>query len=102
MTTIDAARALGLGSELGSIEVGKRADLAMIDLYKPHLVPMNMPVMRIAHYANAADVDTVIVDGKILMEGRRVLSVDEDSVLQDAERQAATIIDRAGLSHLLT
>ena len=101
MTTIDAALALGLDSELGSIEPGKRADIAMVDLYKPHLIPMNMPVMRIAHFANAADVDTVIVDGKVIMEGRRVLSVDEDSILENADREASNMLGRTGLRHLL-
>ncbi|MCH2579565.1 MAG: amidohydrolase family protein, partial [Pseudomonadales bacterium] len=63
MVTIDAAEALGLGSELGSIETGKVADIILIDMFKPHLLPMNMPVTRLAHYANAADVNTVIVNG---------------------------------------
>src|SRR5437762_13659266 len=70
MVTIDAARALGLDRELGSLEAGKKADVILVDLFKPHLMPLNMPVYRIASFANGADVDTVIVDGRVLMEGR--------------------------------
>ena len=67
MATIDAAHALGLHDDLGSLEPGKKADIVLVDLKKPHLWPPNMPVTRLAHFANAADVDTVVVDGRILM-----------------------------------
>lgn len=101
MATIDGARALGLDSEIGSLEVGKRADLVLVDLFKPHLYPLNMPVYRLAYFANGADVDTVIVDGKILMEGRRVLSVDEAEVLEFAQQETEAMLDRADLRSLL-
>lgn len=100
MTTIGAARALGLDGELGSLEPGKRADLILVDLFKPHLVPLNMPLVRLAHFANAADVDTVLVEGKILMRGREVLTLDETEVLEEAEREAIAALERSGLQHL--
>ncbi len=100
MVTIDAAEALGVARELGSLEAGKKADVILVDLFKPHLVPINMPVIRIAHYANAADVDSVIVDGRILMRGRKVLSLDEISVLEEAEAASAAMLERSGLAHL--
>ena len=56
MTTIDSARALGLDGDLGSLEPGKKADIVLVDLRKPHLYPPNMPVTRLAHFANAGDV----------------------------------------------
>ena len=100
MTTIDAARALGLEDHLGSLEPGKKADIVLVDLRKPHLYPPNMPVMRLAHFANAADVDTVIVDGRILMRGRVALHVDEDAVLDAAARELDRALERSGLQHL--
>jgi cytosine/adenosine deaminase-related metal-dependent hydrolase len=100
MITIDAARALGVEDELGSIEPGKKADLVLLDLFKPHLVPINMPLIRITHFANAADVDSVIVDGQILMRERKVESLDEVSVLENAEKEAMEMLKRSGLAHL--
>jgi cytosine/adenosine deaminase-related metal-dependent hydrolase len=101
MATIDGARALGMEAEIGSLEVGKKADLILVDLFKPHLYPLNMPVYRIAYFANGADVDTVIVDGKVLMEGRKVLTVNEADVLEFAQRETEAMLDRADLRSLL-
>ena len=84
MATLDAARALGLAEELGSLEAGKRADIVLLDMRKPHLWPPQMPVTRIAHFANAADVDTVIVAGEMLMRACRPLRVDETAILEEA------------------
>jgi 5-methylthioadenosine/S-adenosylhomocysteine deaminase len=100
MVTIDAARALGLEKEIGSIEVGKKADLILIDLRKPHLYPPNMPLFRIVYFANGADVDTVIVDGKVLMQGRAVLSVAEDRVLDDAAAATILMLERTGMTEI--
>jgi len=101
MATIDAAHALGLGAELGSLEPGKQADVILVDLMKPHLLPLNMPVHRITAFANGADVDTVIVGGRVLMEGRQVLSVDERSVMRDAQAATERMLERTGLASLL-
>ena len=101
MATIDGARALGLDAEIGSIEAGKKADLILVDLFKPHLYPLNMSVYRIAYFANGADVDTVLVDGKVLMEARKVLTVDEADVLEFAQRETEAMLDRVGIQSLL-
>ena len=101
MVTIDAARALGLESEIGSLEAGKKADVILVDLFKPHLVPLNMPVFRIASFASGADVVTTIVDGRILMEDGKVTTVDEREVMEDAQVAAERMLDRSGLRHLL-
>lgn len=100
MITIDAARALGLEEEIGSIEVGKQADLAVVDMRKPHLAPANMPLHRLAHYATAADVDTVVVAGRVCMEGRQPVGIDQEAVIDAAERETALALERAGLGHL--
>lgn len=100
MCTIDAARALGRDDEIGSIEPGKVADIILLDIRKPHLYPFNMPVTRVAHFANAADVDTVIVNGRIVMRGRRVGTFDEDEVLDEALHETEAALERTGLRHL--
>jgi cytosine/adenosine deaminase-related metal-dependent hydrolase len=101
MVTIDAARALSLDHELGSLEAGKQADIILVDLFKPHLMPMNMPVYRVTCFANAGDVCMTMVGGKILMEDYRVLSVDEAEILERVSQVADSTFERAGLRHLL-
>ncbi len=101
MVTIDAARALGLDSDLGSLETGKKADLILLDLYKPHLMPLNMPVYRVVSFASGADVDTVIVDGRVLMEGREVRTVDEGRVMDAAQRETDLMLARIDGASLL-
>jgi cytosine/adenosine deaminase-related metal-dependent hydrolase len=94
MVTIDAARALGLDDQIGSLEVGKKADLILVDLDRPHLVPNSTVPRLLAFYANGNDVDTVLVDGKILMRDRVVRTVDEEAVLAAAREEAARAFER--------
>lgn len=98
MVTILAARALGLADELGSLEAGKRADIVLVDARQPHLAPYAdaLAPVALAYFATGQDVDTVLVDGQVLMEGRRVQTVDETAVLAGAEREAFALLDRAG------
>lgn len=100
MITIDAAKALGLENEIGSIEPGKKADIVLVDMRKPHLYPSNMPVTKLAHFVNAADVDTVIVDGKILLSNRVPQNVDEEKILDSADVEMSMTLKRSGLEHL--
>jgi cytosine/adenosine deaminase-related metal-dependent hydrolase len=100
MTTIDAAKALGMDDLIGSLEVGKKADIVLVNMRKPHLYPANMPVTRLAHFANAADVDTVIVDGRILMSLRVSENINEDEILDSANMQLSLALERSGLHHL--
>jgi cytosine/adenosine deaminase-related metal-dependent hydrolase len=97
MVTVDAARALGWDDEIGSLEVGKKADVIVIDLRQPHLVPDIMVVHRLIYEAVGNDVETVIVDGKLRMENRAVLSVDEAGALDLAQTESLKLIERAGL-----
>jgi cytosine/adenosine deaminase-related metal-dependent hydrolase len=101
MVTIDAARALGMERDIGSLEVGKKADVILVDLWKPHTVPLHMPLYRLAYFANGGDVDTVIVDGRVLMRARAVLSVNGQEILETAHREAQRALERADLEHLL-
>jgi 5-methylthioadenosine/S-adenosylhomocysteine deaminase len=100
MATIDAARALGLEKDLGSLETGKKADIVLVDTRKAHLYPPGMPVTRLAHFANAADVDTVIVGGKVLMRGRHIPHLDIDDILDAAAREQKRAFERAGMTEL--
>lgn len=101
MVTVDAAKALGLEKDIGSLEAGKKGDVILVDWMRPHLAPMNMPLYRIAYFANGNDVSTVLVNGKVLMRDRKVLTVDETKVVLDADREATLAIRRAGLDSLL-
>jgi cytosine/adenosine deaminase-related metal-dependent hydrolase len=101
MCTIDGAKALGMEKEVGSLEKGKKADVVLVDLARPHLYPLHMPVFRLVHFANGNDVATVIVDGKILMEDRTVTSVNETKVLEEAQKEAELMLDRGKFRPLL-
>jgi len=101
MATIDAAHALGLGDQVGSLEIGKKADVILVDLARPHMAPFQMPAYRVVCFANGNDVETVIVGGKILLRGREVLSVDEAKVVEAAQQAATLLIKRADLQPML-
>ena len=80
MATIEGARVLGLDDEIGTIEVGKKADLIFINTNKTHLYPENDLCSNLVYSANGADVDTVIIDGKIIMKNRKLLHINEKHV----------------------
>jgi len=100
MATIDGARAFRLDREIGSIERGKKADLVLLDARKPHLYPLNMPVDKVTCFANGGDVDTVIVDGRVLMMGGEVKTVDEQAILDRAQEEIEAAVGRSGLKGL--
>jgi cytosine/adenosine deaminase-related metal-dependent hydrolase len=101
MCTIDGARALGMEKDIGSIEIGKKADLTLVDMRRPHLYPANMHVSHVVNFANGNDVHSVIIDGKVRLRDRKVLSVDQDKVLDAAQREADLMLERSGLKDLL-
>jgi len=94
MATINGAKALGQERNIGSLEIGKKADLILIDFSKPHLKPMHNVYTSLVFSAKASDVDTVIVDGKILMENRHVKTLDVNSVMENAEKVAMDLLLR--------
>jgi 5-methylthioadenosine/S-adenosylhomocysteine deaminase len=99
MATIDGARSLGLDADTGSLEVGKRADLIVVDTNRPHLVPVHNPVSALVYCAGGADVATSIIDGRVVMLDRRLLLVDEGPLLARAAEAAARALGGAGLLH---
>jgi 5-methylthioadenosine/S-adenosylhomocysteine deaminase len=91
MATIDGAKALGLEARTGSLEVGKRADLLVVAMNRPRQTPMYDPVSHLVYVTRGDDVQTVIVNGRVLMRNRRVLTLDEPAVLAEARRTAARV-----------
>jgi 5-methylthioadenosine/S-adenosylhomocysteine deaminase len=96
MTTRDPARFFGL-ADRGTLEVGKRADLILVDLDKPHLAPATMPLYQLHYGATGQDVDTVVVDGKVVMEDRKLALVDEAKIVATAKDEAHAMLARTGL-----
>ena len=84
MATVNGARALGI--KAGVIKEGYLADVAIIDFNRPHLRPVNNVISHLVYSASGNDVETTIVDGKILMLDREVLTLDEEKILADAEK----------------
>ena len=97
MATVDGARVLGLGEQVGSLEPGKRADIILVDFDQPHLMLAHQPVSKLVYSARGHDVVTSIIDGQIVMENRRVLTLDEAAILDRARDATADLISRAGM-----
>ncbi|MFN4132937.1 MAG: amidohydrolase family protein [Candidatus Hadarchaeales archaeon] len=92
MATVGGAKALRLEGDIGSIDVGKKADIILINLKKPHLTPAHNIISDLVYSAHGDDVDTVIVDGRIIMKERKVLTLDEEEVLQKAQKAAEEMV----------
>jgi 5-methylthioadenosine/S-adenosylhomocysteine deaminase len=84
MATLDGARAIGIGDRVGSVEVGKEADLIMIDTAVPHLTPVRDPHTAIVFAAGRSDVRHVVVAGEVVIEDRRSMRVDVPALLEAA------------------
>jgi 5-methylthioadenosine/S-adenosylhomocysteine deaminase len=93
MVTIDAAKALQIDHLTGSLEAGKQADIILVDLNKPHLTPTTYVPHQLCFYTNGQDVDTTIIDGKIVMENTEVLRVDPQEVMDLARVEAQKAFD---------
>jgi len=94
MATAGGAKALGLESVCGTVEVGKRADLILIDIDTVHNQPVNDIFSQLVHCAKASDVQTVMVDGEILMRDRQFHQIDERHVLADAKVAHRDLMER--------
>lgn len=92
MATINGAKGLGLDNEIGSLEAGKKADITIIDLNKPHFYPMHDVVSSMAYTAQASDVETVIINGKIIMENYDIKTIDVEKVYENVEKSIKRLI----------
>jgi atrazine chlorohydrolase/5-methylthioadenosine/S-adenosylhomocysteine deaminase/melamine deaminase len=103
MATIDGARAVGLEKQIGSIEVGKKADFILLDLAHPQAVPMFSVPSVLVYQCYGNEVDTVVIDGQVLMEGRRltmISSEEEAELLVAAQKASEAVVERAGLQRI--
>jgi 5-methylthioadenosine/S-adenosylhomocysteine deaminase len=85
MATLGGARALGMEDRLGSLEAGKRADIVVVSRDAARLHPMYDPVSHLVYAAKGADVSDVVIEGRVVLRGRKVLTLDEAAVIRDAE-----------------
>ena len=95
LATIDGARAMGLEGEIGSLEVGKRADVAVVRLGRLHTTPAADVVSTLVYGAEANDVDTVVIDGRLVMRDQKLLTLDEGLVVAEAAAEAKELLNRA-------
>jgi 5-methylthioadenosine/S-adenosylhomocysteine deaminase len=96
MATIDGARAVGMEAEIGSIEIGKKADLALVTP-SAFMTPIHDPVSALVYSALGHETDLVVIDGRVVMRDGAILCVDEASVREQAQRAAAALTGRAGI-----
>jgi 5-methylthioadenosine/S-adenosylhomocysteine deaminase len=89
--TINGAKALGMGEDIGSIEIGKRADVILIDLDKPHLAPIYDINALVVYSVGKGDVSDVIVDGQLLVKNGEMVNVDTEKLLDDVEAAAKRV-----------
>jgi len=92
MATRDAAKAIRLDKKIGSIEVGKYADLVIIDINQPHLQPLFDPYIQIVYSSRGGDVDTVLINGKVVVKNKEVLTVEKERVLSIAKKWKERIL----------
>ena len=88
MGTIEGARALRMDDRIGSLEPGKRADLLIVSMEGARQTPMYDPVSHLVYVTRGSDVQTTIVNGKVLMRDRKVLTLDEPAVIKEANEYA--------------
>ena len=91
MATIEGAKALGLQDLTGSLEPGKKADVILLNTHKPHLTPMYNPASHLVYAARGSDVTTSIINGKVIMEDRKLLSIDVDEIIARAREKSVQV-----------
>lgn len=97
MATIGGARAVGLDKEIGSIEIGKKADLVVVDLSDFFVSPVHDPVSALVYSALGHEPTLVVIDGKIVMQDRKILNLEEQEVRRSAQAAAEGLTRRAGI-----
>ena len=97
MATINGAKAMGMADEVGSLDPGKKADFIVVDIDAPHMQPVWSPAATVVFAAQGSDVDTVVIDGQVIMAGREVLTMDEEAIVADAKRRKVEVAERANV-----
>ncbi len=93
MATIEGARTLGLDNITGSLEVGKKADVIVVDTNRPHLTPMYNPYSHIVYSATGTDVSHSIINGRLVMEDRQLLTIDLNEIMARAREKSLQVIE---------
>lgn len=101
MMTIDAARAIGLEHEVGSLEAGKKADMIALNLRSARMFPRLMIPQRVVYVGSGLDVEFVMVDGNVLRQNGDFSGIDAATILDDAHNAAVAAIERAGRTDVL-
>jgi 5-methylthioadenosine/S-adenosylhomocysteine deaminase len=94
MATIQGAKALCLDTIIGSLEIGKKADVIVIDTRKPHLVPIYNPISHMVYAAQGSDVRDVIVNGRLLVKDRKLLTVNLENIIEEVIKLSKNIKNR--------
>lgn len=94
MATINGAKAMNREKELGSLEIGKKADIILIDTNKPHMYPKYNMISSLVYSAQASDVDTVIINGNIIMRNRILTTVNESKIFENIEKSIYRIMKK--------
>ena len=92
MATRESARALGLQDLIGTLQPGKRADIIVVDMSRPHMQPVHNPISQLIYAAHADDVKVTVVEGQIVMRDGQVLLVDEEEVIARAGECARRVL----------
>ena len=100
LATIDGAKSLMMNKEIGSIEVGKKADIVIVDLKAANIAPVNRVASQLVYCAKASNVDTVIVNGKVVVEKGRLKTMKESKIIENVQRVTDELVMRAGLEKL--
>jgi 5-methylthioadenosine/S-adenosylhomocysteine deaminase len=94
MATVNGANALGLDDSIGSLDVGKKADIALINIKTPQFTPFTNPISHMVYSTNGGNVDTVICNGEILMQDKKLLTIDEAQVIEMAENASQDLLSK--------
>ena len=92
--------AMGIDDKVGSLERGKLADIILINLHELGLTPHTNPVSNLVYSGSGEYVDTVIANGRLLMQNKKLLTLDEESVMRNAREHSAALMERAGIENL--
>ena len=99
MASIDGSKCLGMQDEVGSIEKGKKADLIIMNLKNPHIAPVSSLSQSLVYSATSECVETSIINGKVVMENRRITTVDEEKVVDDIIKITDELVVKSNMLH---
>ncbi|NLY09961.1 MAG: amidohydrolase [Tissierellia bacterium] len=99
MATVNGAKAMNQIDDLGTLEVGKKADIILIDIDVLHMRPHHRLISSLAYCAQGSDVNTVIIDGEIVLRNHQFVNVDEREVIDNVEKRTRKLLERAGLEY---